>query len=98
MMKLLLLPVKLIALPIMLMLFLLSLLGKLLTNVSAYIVGLFMLVVFLIGLYCLWEHRWTDLAIMAAIEAVTFALQFGAMLLAEFAGEWSQALREFIFS
>lgn len=97
-MKILLWPVKLIALPIMLMLFLLSLLGKLLTNVSAYIVGLFMLIVLLIGVYCLWEHRWTDLAIMAAIEAVTFALQFGAMLLAEFAGEWSKALRAFIFS
>lgn len=97
-MKLMLLPIKLIALPIMLLLLICSLLGKAVTNISAYVVGLFMLVVFLIGVYCLWQHRWTDLAIMVVIEALTFALQFGAMLLAEFAGEWSRSLRHFIFS
>lgn len=97
-MKLLLLPIKLIALPIMLLLLICSLLGKAATNISAYLVGLFMLLVFFIGVYCLWQHRWTDLAIMILIEAVTFALQFSAMLLAEFAGEWSRSIRHFIFS
>lgn len=49
-------------------------------------------------LYCLWEHRWTDAAIVGTIEVAALALQFGAMLLAEILGEWSGALRAFIFS
>lgn len=97
-MKLLLLPVKLLALPVMLILLLLSVLGKLVTNLSAYVVGLFMLVVLLICVYCLWEHRWTDAAIVAVIEAGVFFLQFIATLAAEILGEWSVALRTFIFS
>lgn len=97
-MKLLLLPIKLLALPVMLILFLLSLLGKIFTNLSAYVVGLFLLVLLLILIYCLWEHRWTDAAIVGTMEIAALALQFGAMLLAEILGEWSGALRAFNFS
>lgn len=97
-MKLLLLPLKLLALPVMLVLLLLSLLGKMVTNLSAYVVGLFLLVVLLILLYYLWEHRWTDAAIVGTIEVAALALQFGAMLLVEILGEWSGALRAFIFA
>lgn len=89
---------KLLAIPAMVILAAVSLLGKLLTNISAYIVGLFMLAVLLIGIYCLCVHRWTDAVIMGAIEALCLILQFGSMLLAELAGEWSGSLRAFIRS
>jgi hypothetical protein len=92
------LPLKLLAIPVMILLAILSLFGKLLTNLSAYIVGLFMLVVLLIGIYCLWGHRWTDAMILGAIEAICMVVQFGSMLLAELVGEWSGSLRAFIRS
>lgn len=97
-MKILMLPFKILALPVMLALFLFSLLGKLVTNISAYIVGLLLLVVLLIGVYCLWAHRWMDFAIVAGIEVAMLVLQFGAMFIAEIAGEWSGSLRKFICS
>lgn len=97
-MKVILLPVKLIALPVMLLLFLLSLLGKAATHVSAYIAGLFLLMLLIIDLYCLWKQQWTDFGIVTVIGVVTLAIQFGAMFIAEIAGEWSHSLKHFIFS
>ena len=44
-MKLLKLPLKLLALPLMLVLYVFYYIGKLLSNISAYVVGLFMLVI-----------------------------------------------------
>lgn len=98
MMKMILLPVKLLALPVMLLLFLLSLLGKAATNLSSYVMGLFLLVLLLTDLYCLWQHRWTDVAIVTAVGVAALVLQFGAMLIAEIAGEWSHSLKNFILS
>jgi hypothetical protein len=92
------LPLKLLAIPVMILLAILSLFGKLLTNLSAHIVGLFMLVVLLIGIYCLWGHRWMDVMILGAVEVICMAVQFGSMFLAELAGEWSGSLRVFIRS
>ena len=98
MIKVILLPVKLLAFPVMLLMLVLSLLGKAATTLSAYVIGLFLVVLIGIDLYCLWQHRWTDVAIVTVLGVVTLILQFGAMLVSEFAGEWSHALRRFIFS
>lgn len=97
-MKILLLPLKLLVLPVMLMLTLASLLGKATTHISAYIIGLFLLVLIAIDFYCLWMHRWTDVGIVTAIIIAVLILQFGAMFFAEVAGEWSKSLKKFIFS
>lgn len=97
-MKVILLPVKLLMLPVMLLLALVSLLGKAATQISAHIIGLFLLVLIAIDLYCLWMHRWTDVGIVTAITVIVLVLQFGAMLLAEVTGEWSRSLKRFIFS
>ena len=96
--KIFLFPVKLLILPVLLLLFLLSLLGKLATNLSAYLVGLLLLVLASIGVYCLWAHRWVDAAIVAAVIAGCLLLQFGAMFLAQIAGEWAGSLLAFLRS
>ena len=49
-MRLLKLPLKLLALPLMLALYTLHIIGKLASNLSAYVVGLFMLVVLALSL------------------------------------------------
>ena len=98
MIKVMLLPVKLIAFPVMVLLFLFSLLGKTASHISAYIAGLFLMVLLVIDIYCLWNQRWTDFGIVTAIGVVTLALQFGAMFIAEIAGEWGRSLKAFIFS
>lgn len=67
MIKVILLPVKLLALPVMLVLLVLSLLGKAATTLSAYVIGLFLVVLIGIDLYCLWQHRWTDVAIVTVL-------------------------------
>ena len=96
--KILLLPVKLMILPFMLLLSLLSLLGKMATNLSAYIAGLLLLVLAAIEIYCLLAHRWMDAAIIAAVFIGCLLLQFGAMFLAEIAGEWAGKLVVFLRS
>lgn len=98
MLKILLLPVKLVILPVVLLLSLLSLLGKLATNISAYVAGLFILFLLIICGCCLWQHRWMDAAIIAVLSAGILALQFSSMLLAEVAGEWAGKLVDFIRS
>lgn len=96
--KILLFPVKLFVLPVVLLLSLVSLMGKLATSISAYIAGLFLLVLAAIGIYCLWSHRWTDAAIIAAVFIGCLVLQFGAMFFAQLAGEWAGSLLRFIRS
>ena len=97
-MRLLKLPLKLLALPLMLILYTLHIIGKLASNLSAYVVGLFMLVVFLCGVVQVIQREWLNVAILFGVEAVCVALQFTAMLLAELAGEWAGSLGVFLHS
>ena len=98
MMKILLFPVKLVILPVVLLLSLISLLGKLATNISAYVAGLFILFLLIICACCLWQHRWMDAAIIAVLSVGILALQFSSMLFAEVAGEWAGKLVDFLRS
>ena len=96
--KILLLPVKMMILPFILLLSLLSLLGKLATNLSAYLAGLLLLLLAAIEIYCLFSHQWMNAAIIAAIFIGCLFVQFGAMILAEIAGEWAGKLAVFLRS
>ena len=97
-MRLLKLPLKLLALPLMLVLYALHIIGKLASNISAYVVGLFMLVVFLCWVVQVIQREWLNVAILFGVEAVCVALQFTAMFLTELAGEWAGSLGAFLHS
>lgn len=97
-MKLLKLPLKLLALPLMLVLYVFYYIGKLLSNISAYVVGLFMLVILVCGLYQMWLRAWLNVAILTGVEVACVALQFSVMFLAELAGEWAGSLGAFLHS
>ncbi len=97
-MKILKLPLKLLALPLMLVLYTIHIVGKLASHLSAYIAGLFMLVIFACGVYQVYARAWLNVAILFDVEAVCIALQFSAMFLAELAGEWAGGLGAFFRS
>ena len=97
-MRLLKFPLKLLALPLMLALYTLHIIGKLASNLSAYVVGLFMLVILACGIYQVCVREWLNVAILFGVEAVCVALQFSAMLLVELAGEWAGSLGAFLHS
>ena len=63
-MRLLKLPLKLLALPLMLALYTLHIIGKLASNLTAYVVGLFMLVVLACGIYQVCVRDWLNVAIL----------------------------------
>ena len=97
-MRLLKLPLKLLALPLMLALYTLHIIGKRASNLSAYVVGLFMLVVLACVIYQVCVHDWMNVAILFGVEAVCVALQFSVMFLVELAGEWAGSLGAFLHS
>jgi len=72
--------------------------GRLASNLSAYVVGLFMLVILACGIYQVCVRDWLNVAILFGVEAVCVALQFSAMLLVELAGEWAGSLGAFLHS
>lgn len=97
-MRLLKFPLKLLALPLMLILYTLHIIGRLASNLSAYVVGLFMLVVLARGIQQAYLREWLNVAILFGVEAVCVALQFSAMFLVELAGEWAGSLGAFLHS
>lgn len=97
-MRLLKLPLKLLALPLMLVLYTFHVVGRLASNLSAYVVGLFMLVILACGIYQVCVRDWLNVASLFGVEAVCVALQFSAMFLVELAGEWAGSLGAFLHS
>lgn len=79
-------------------LYTLHIIGKLASNLSAYVVGLFMLVILACGIYQVCVRDWLNVAILFGVEAVCMVLQFSAMLLVELAGEWAGSLGTFLHS
>jgi len=60
--------------------------------------GLFMLVIFVCGVYQVYARAWLNVAVLFGVEAVCVALQFSVMFLAELAGEWAGGLGAFLHS
>lgn len=67
---------KLICLPILVVLSVLCLLGKLATNISAYAFTLLMFVLIGCGIYCIVQGQWLNLAILAGMGLAAFLALF----------------------
>ena len=67
---------KLLALPILLLVKILCILGNLLTNVSSYVIGLLLLVIGGCAVYCVVKALWTSLAILAGMGLAAFLAIF----------------------
>lgn len=80
-MKLIKLPFKLLALPIILILMAAALLVKLVTNLSAYVMGPLMLFILGCGIYSAVQQMWTSVAILVILEILYVAAMFFAVVI-----------------
>ena len=92
------LPFKILALPLILLLGTFWVLGKIVTNISAFVIGLFMLLILLVGILCAFQHQWGNVAFLFAVEMVCVLLQFLSMWIVEISGEINGMLVRFIYS
>lgn len=67
---------KLLALPVLLLVKILCILGNLLTNISSYVIGLLLLVIGGCAIYCIVKALWTSLAILAGMGLAAFLTIF----------------------
>ena len=89
---------KIFALPVLLAVKVICILGNLLTNISSYVIGLLLLVIGGCAIYCIVKAMWTSLAILAGMGVAAILAIFllvWAVVKAETIGN---ALGEFIRS
>lgn len=87
---------KVMTLPVLLILTLVRLLGTMAMNVSGMAVSLFMLVIFLYGVFQVFHGDWLCVAILAVVEAVCFIFEFVTIGLMTFVEGASDKMIEFI--
>ena len=95
-MKLVKLPFKILALPVMLVLGSLGLIAKLVTNLSCYIVGPFMLFLGGCCVYAIVMQLWNQLAILAVLLLGCVVMLFGASWLIVFLESANSRIADFV--
>ena len=89
---------KVLALPVLLVVKSVCILGNMLTNVSSYVIGLLLLILVGCGIYCVVQAMWTSLAILAVMGLVAFLALFGIVFLTVQAETASESLGQFLRS
>lgn len=97
-MKLVKLPFKILALPVMLVLGALGLIAKLATNLSCYIIGPFMLFVGGCCVYAIVMQLWNQLAILVVLLLGCMVLLFCASGMIVFLENVTDKMADFIYS
>lgn len=67
---------KALALPILLVVKILCILGNLLTNISSYVIGLLLLIIGGCAIYCIVKALWTSLAILVGMGLAVLLIVF----------------------
>ena len=67
---------KVFALPVLLVIKVVCVLGNLLTNISSYVIGLLLLVIAGCAIYCIVQAMWTSLAILAGMGLAAILVIF----------------------
>ena len=89
---------KVFALPVLLIMKSVCILGNLLSNISSYVIGLLLLILVGCGIYCVVQAMWTSLAILAVMGLAAFLALFGIVFLTVQAETASESLGHFIRS
>ena len=92
------LPFKILALPVILLLGVFWVLGKIMTNLSAFVVGIFMLFIFLVGVFCAFQGQWGNVAFLVGVEVASLVLQYGAMIVIDISGSINSLLIKLLHS
>lgn len=89
---------KVFALPVLLIMKSVCILGNLLSNISSYVIGLLVLILVGCGIYCVVQAMWTSLAILAVMGLAAFLALFGIVFLTVQAETASERLGQFLRS
>jgi len=89
---------KVLALPVLLIMKSVCIMGNLLSNISSYVIGLLLLILVGCGIYCVVQAMWTSLAILAVMGLVAFLALFGIVFLTVQAETASESLGQFLRS
>ena len=89
---------KVFALPVLLVMKSVCILGNLLSNISSYVIGLLLLILVGCGIYCVVQAMWTSLAILAVMGLAAFLALFGIVFLTVQAESASESLGQFLRS
>ena len=89
---------KIFALPVLLVVKIICILGNLLTNISSYVIGLLLLVIGGCAIYCIVKAMWTSLAILVGMGVAAFLAIFLLVWVVVKAETIGNALGEFIRS
>ena len=89
---------KVFALPVLLIMKSVCILGNLLSNISSHVIGLLLLILVGCGIYCVVQAMWTSLAILAVMGLAAFLALFGIVFLTVQAETASESLGQFLSS
>lgn len=89
---------KLFALPLLLLVKVVCILGNLFTNISSWAIGLLLLVIAGCGIYCIVQAQWMNLAILAGMGLAVFLILFVMVYVVFKAELLTERLGEFIRS
>ena len=89
---------KVFALPLLLVMKSVCVLGNLLSNISSYVIGLLLLILVGCGIYCVVQAMWTSLAILAVMVLAAFLALFAVVFLTVKAESASESLGQFLRS
>ena len=89
---------KVFALPVLLIMKSVCILGNLLSNISSHVIGLLLLILGGCGIYCVVQAMWTSLAILAVMGLAAFLALFGIVFLTVQAETASESLGQFLRS
>lgn len=89
---------KIFALPLLLVMKSVCVLGNLLSNISSYVIGLLLLILVGCGIYCVVQAMWTSLAILAVMGLAAFLALFTVVFLTVKAESASESLGQFLRS
>ena len=89
---------KVFALPVLLIMKSVCILGNLLSNISSHVIVLLLLILVGCGIYCVVQAMWTSLAILAVMGLAAFLALFGIVFLTVQAETASESLGQFLRS
>ena len=89
---------KVFALPLLLVMKSVCVLGNLLSNISSYVIGLLLLILVGCGIYCVVQAMWTSLAILAVMGLAAVLALFAVVFLTVKAESASESLGQFLRS
>ena len=89
---------KVFALPVLLIMKSVCILGNLLSNISSHVIGLLLLILVGCGIYCVVQAMWTSLAILAVMGLAAFLALFGIVFLTVQAETASESLGQYLHS